>query len=257
MAVCKASGMWFLVVVGAVVLVLIGIVAVRAVPLLRNRKLYDVKEVPAFLTKEECRHLIDRARPVLTESRVVLNGKFGQRDAARKSTSAYLDHDGDPVITEIKNRIATLTSTDVRQQEGIQVTHYNVGESIGPHSDALVSNGGDPGEVGDRIMTVILYLNDDFQGGATYFWKIARRIQPETGKAVVFSNMNADNRTFNPLAVHSGEAVRKGEKWLVNQWIRERPGNRAFRRAQNLTQLARPDQPRKAKPGPNRNRAHR
>jgi len=198
---------------------------------MRGRRRYAFHEHPGFLSDEECAHLIERARPCLQESAVIRGGQRGARDGRRTSGSAFLDPSGDRVVQRIKRRIAELTGTRVEQQERIQVTHY--GERFAPHLDSLVAAGRDPGEAGDRICTVILYLNDDYEGGATRFPRIGRRVRPEKGKAVVFPNLTADGSRPDPLALHAGEPVRRGEKWLSNQWIRRanrwpagRPGRR-------------------------------
>lgn len=194
----------------------------RRLRVLRDRRRYAVREHPGFLSDAECAHLIERARPCLQQSAVIRGGRRGARDARRDSGSAFLDQAGDRVVQDIKRRIAALTDTRVAQQERIQVTHYGEGERFAPHLDSLAAAGRDPGEAGDRICTVILYLNDDYEGGATWFPRIARRVRPEKGKAVVFGNLCADGSRADPLALHSGEPVRRGEKWLSNQWIRQR-----------------------------------
>jgi hypothetical protein len=38
----------------------------------------------------------------------------------------------------------------------------------------------------DRFLSFIIYLNDDFQNGETYFIRHDKKIKPVTGKAVVF-----------------------------------------------------------------------
>jgi prolyl 4-hydroxylase len=115
----------------------------------------------------------------------------------------------------------------VEQQERMQVTHYHPGERYAPHFDALGASGLDTGESGDRVCTVILYLNDDFAGGETVFPRLFRRFRPAKGKALVFTNLTADGTRHDPLSIHAGGRVRAGEKWLANQWIRQHDRHRA------------------------------
>ncbi|HXV35847.1 MAG TPA: 2OG-Fe(II) oxygenase [Myxococcota bacterium] len=206
---------------------LIALLALRAALLARRRARYPVRELPGFLSDEECAHLIARAEPLLRTSKVVVQGRVGLGDAGRRSATAFIDHGGDAIIEGIKRRVAALTDTDFAQQEPIQVTHYGDGQFYERHFDSLCANGVDAGAPGDRAYTVIFYLNDDYRGGATYFPSIRRRVRPERGKAVLFGNLNRARTAFEPLSIHAGERVRGGEKWLSNQWIRERRASAA------------------------------
>lgn len=211
------------IVIAAAILVGLGTagLGIRWLWILRNRRRYAVRELPGFLSDAECQHLIERARPRLQQSTVIRGGRRGAMGSERTSGTAFLDQAGDPIVQRIKRRIAEATNTRVEQQERIQVTHYAAGEHFVRHSDSLVASGIDTGGAGDRLCTVILYLNDDYSGGATRFPRIARRIRPSKGKAVVFRNLTADGSRWTPLALHCGEPVRRGEKWLSNQWIRQ------------------------------------
>jgi len=187
-----------------------------------NRRRYPIREFPGFLTPEECAHLIERARPVLRKSRVVVAGAGEHMDSTRGSSSAFLEATGDAVIRRIKLRIAALTETGVERQELIQVTHYTDGQSYARHYDSLRANRQELGPAGDRHCTVIIYLNDGYRGGATYFPRVRRRVTPELGKAVLFYNLDVEGAAREPLSIHTGEPVYGGEKWLSNQWIRQR-----------------------------------
>ncbi len=209
------------------VAVVVGIALVGRVALvLHARRRYPIRELPGFLSDEECAHLIEVAQPRLRQSTIVSDGERGTLDTQRKSGSAFLDQAGDRIIQAVKRRIAAATDTPVENQERLQVTHYHEGERYAPHFDALGASGLDTGAAGDRVWTVILYLNDDYTGGATVFPRLRRKIQPSKGKAVVFRNLTSDCARHDPLAIHAGAAVHGGEKWLSNQWIRERRRHR-------------------------------
>ena len=206
--------------VALIAIVVLAVVA-RVGLVVRARARYPIREMPGFLSDAECAHLIELARPRLRQSAIVADGVRGTIDTQRQSGSAFLDQAGDPIVQGIKRRIAELTDTKVDRQERIQVTHYHPGERYAPHFDALGASGLDTGEAGDRLWTVILYLNDGFSGGATVFPRVWRRVRPERGKAVVFRNLVAGGSRHDPLSLHAGATVRGGEKWLSNQWIRE------------------------------------
>lgn len=198
------------------------VVGVRILLVWRARSRYPIREVPGFLSDAECAHLIEVARPRLRQSTIVADGTRGTLDTQRRSGSAFLDQTGDRIVQGVKRRIAQLTDTPLENQERLQVTHYHPGERYAPHFDALGASGLDTGDAGDRVWTVILYLNDGYDGGATSFPRLWRRVRPEKGKAVVFRNLTPDGARHDPLALHAGDPVSGGEKWLSNQWIRQR-----------------------------------
>ena len=76
-----------------------------------------------------------------------------------------------------------------------------------------------------RFATLLLYLNDDMEGGHTSFpmWRNAEtskqlEVKPEKGKAVLFYNLLPDGN-YDELSMHAALPVKKGEKWLANLWV--------------------------------------
>ena len=209
-------------------------VAVRKWIFRRNRSRYRVEEYPDFLSPEECNHIIELARPLVQKSGVLHKGGIKTGSAVRTSNTAFFRDSRDAVVLRVKNRIAEVSQTDLRCQEPLQVTYYETTQFFAPHFDSLRKGSGDLGAPGDRQSTMILYLNDDYTGGQTQFHRIGVTVEPERGKAVFFTNLTEDGSARDPLSLHGAKAVRSGEKWLLNQWIRERPfatQNRGARRA--------------------------
>ena len=80
-------------------------------------------------------------------------------------------------------------------------------------------------EHGGRKYTVLIYLNDDYEGGETHFKILDTKIKGNTGDIVFFKNMLKDSQQSDPNSIHSGTPIKSGEKWLLNLWIRDRPYN--------------------------------
>jgi prolyl 4-hydroxylase len=59
-------------------------------------------------------------------------------------------------------------------------------------------------------------------GGATRFKRIGKTIQPETGKLLIWNSLLPDG-TPNNATLHQGMKVRRGTKYILTQWYRERP----------------------------------
>ncbi|CAH2043020.1 unnamed protein product [Thlaspi arvense] len=111
-----------------------------------------------FLTKEECKYLIELAKPHMAKSTVV-DEKTGKSTDSRVRTSSgtFLARGRDKTIREIEKRISDFTFIPVAHGEGLQVLHYEIGQKYEPHYDYFMDeyntkNGG------QRIATVLMYL---------------------------------------------------------------------------------------------------
>jgi prolyl 4-hydroxylase len=67
----------------------------------------------------------------------------------------------------------------------------------------------------------MIYLNAAEAGGATRFKAIGKTFQPETGKLLAWNNRRPDG-SGNPNTLHHGMKVRKGLKYVITKWYRER-----------------------------------
>jgi prolyl 4-hydroxylase len=129
------------------------------------------------------------------------------------------------IVRSIEDRIAQLTGYPVENGEGLQVLRYGVGGHYRVHCDwfdprfpgneSLLRTGG------QRVATVIMYLNTVTRGGETYFPKLDLRIKPKEGSALQWWNVDEQGNP-DPTTTHSGEDVLEGCKWICTKWIRER-----------------------------------
>lgn len=62
----------------------------------------------------------------------------------------------------------------------------------------------------DRDLSLLIYLNDEFEGGETTFHKFRYQIRPRPGMAVIFPS---DHRYL-----HAAEVVRKGVRYAIVSW---------------------------------------
>ena len=105
--------------------------------------------------------------------------------------------------------------------------HYGVGEEFVLHCDFL-----DPqafaeeiARHGQRAATVLIYLNDSFEGGETSFPRLGLNHRGKTGDALVFSNVDGAGMP-DDRAQHAGCPPTAGEKWVFSQWVRDRAPKR-------------------------------
>jgi prolyl 4-hydroxylase len=174
-----------------------------------------VAAAEGFMSKAECAYLIEAAEPMLQPS-VVADPATGRMVAhpVRTSDAAMFGvHSEDLVVNALNRRIAALSGTRLDQGEPLQVLRYRPGAEYKPHLDAL------PAESNQRILTVLVYLSDDYQGGETHFPGTGLSFRGRSGDALLFRNAGADGRA-DPLALHAGLPVVSGTKYLASRWIR-------------------------------------
>lgn len=186
---------------------------------------YNVQEIPNFLTHEECNHIIKLSEPKLFKSCVYKESNeddAGSTDVIdtthRVSEQCWLDHSH-----ILSHKVAELTNTLVDQQEQLQVVKYNKGGFFNPHYDACQGDENFCKRMnisGPRYITVLIYLNDDYEGGETVFPKINKVVKPEKGKAIVFYNTDKNSGHVLQKSLHGGNPVLSGNKWICNIWIK-------------------------------------
>ncbi len=177
-----------------------------------------VAKIRGLFTAEECAFLEDMARPRFKPALIFHEaiGKF-VRDPVRVSDVASFPFIIEyPAIHALNRRLAHISDTRYRQGEPLQVLRYGPGQQYKPHLDAI------PGMPNQRSLTALVYLNDDYAGGNTYFTKLDINVRGETGDGLVFSNALPDGSP-DPETIHSGMPVESGTKFLASKWIRMRP----------------------------------
>lgn len=174
------------------------------------------------LSEQECDELIHLSKDRLQPSRVVDAETGEERQVpGRTSKGMYYTIMENEFIAKLEKRFAELTSFPIEQGEGLQVLNYHVGEEYKAHFDYYPSNKIQEDKGGQRIGTLLLYLNDVEAGGETVFPKVGVSVVPKKGSAVYFHYANSHNQV-DRLSVHSSIPVSQGEKWVATKWIRQR-----------------------------------
>lgn len=177
-----------------------------------------------FMSREECQALIDAATPRMSRS-LTVDVKTGgeETNQARTSEGMFFERGESALISRIEARIGALLGWPVQNGEGLQVLRYGPGAEYKPHYDYF--DPAEPGTAsilqrgGQRVATLVMYLNEPESGGATVFPDAALAVVPKCGNAVFFnySQPHPDSRTL-----HGGAPVVSGEKWIATKWLRER-----------------------------------
>jgi len=180
----------------------------------------DVRAFPGLFTAAECAYLIEAATPALRPSVVVdpQSGKQVPNPVQTSSAAGIPFVDENPAIHALNRRLAAASGTDVRQGEPLQILRYAPGEEYRRHSDALPNV--PPNQ--QRVMTFLVYLNEDYEGGETAFPEIGINFRGRIGDGLLFRNASADGSP-DPRSMHAGLPVTSGAKYLASRWIRAAP----------------------------------
>lgn len=175
-----------------------------------------------FLTAEEC----DRAISLM-ESRLRPSTVTDDRGDARVRTSTTCDLGEivDPFIYELDRKISNALGIHWSYSEPNQGQKYEIGQEFKSHTDYF-----EPGTVeylpntgmkGQRTWTFTIYLNTTAEGGATRFPRLEKLFRPKQGQATIWNNLNPDG-TPNPWTLHHGMKPRRGQKYIITKWFREK-----------------------------------
>lgn len=196
----------------------------RQVDVLLQMRRPDLAVLGNLLSNAECSALIEAARPSLARSLTVAvktGGEVLSHD--RTSSGMFFTRGENALVARIEARIARLLNWPVENGEGLQVLRYRAGAEYKPHYDYF-----DPAEPGtpsilqrggQRVATLVMYLQAPTQGGATAFPDLGLEVLPQRGHAVFFSY---DRPSASTLSLHGGAPVLAGEKWIATKWLRAR-----------------------------------
>lgn len=176
-----------------------------------------------FLSPEECTELMALAQPRLARSETVVNATGGSEvNAARTSQGMFFARGESGLCARIEARIAALLQWPVENGEGIQTLRYTAGAEYRPHYDYFdPSQPGTPTILqrgGQRVGTLLMYLNTPEAGGATTFPDGGVTVHAVAGSAVFFAYPLPSPQT---KTLHGGAPVTAGEKWVATKWLRE------------------------------------
>ncbi|MET3914795.1 prolyl 4-hydroxylase [Variovorax sp. OAS795] len=177
-----------------------------------------------LLSPEECEGLIAAARVRLARSLTVETRTGGEvLNVDRTSEGMFFERGENEIVARLEQRIGVLLRWPVEFGEGLQILRYAPGAQYRPHYDYF-----DPGEPGtptilkrggQRVATLVMYLQEPGQGGATTFPDVGLEVAPVRGTGVFFSYDEPDPAT---RTLHGGAPVLAGEKWVATKWLRER-----------------------------------
>ncbi|PWL26526.1 MAG: oxygenase [Altererythrobacter sp. XM-24bin4] len=131
----------------------------------------------------------------------------------------------EPAVQRLEAMLLELNGIDPAHGEPVQGQRYAVGQEFKAHTDYFAPDGLDFHKfcsvAGQRTWTFMIYLNEVVAGGATRFKTVGKTFQPEAGKLLCWNNRRPDG-SVNPNTLHHGMKVRKGVKYVITKWYREK-----------------------------------
>ena len=166
-----------------------------------------------FLSEKECIHIKQEAKSKLQASTVDKDRRVDEQ--IRKSETAWLSTE-DPIIRSVVERCISRTDRPIENCEQLQVLRYKEGGHYNPHQDVFYQ------DKNKRLYTFIIALNDEYEGGETAFPVINENYKLNAGDALFFHTL--DNYGVDTSdALHGGQPVKSGEKWVCNLWVHKFP----------------------------------
>jgi len=174
-----------------------------------------------LISEDRCKQIIEYAKGRLFDSEVV----SGKDERIRNSKQCWIAKDS-PLVKDIFEYASKLYNIPLENAEDLQVVRYLPNQYFKEHHDGCCDNNDKCKEFlnksGQRILTILIYLNKDFQDGYTYFPNLNLKIKTDPGNAIVFYPTATGTDQCHPLALHSGTPVTSGEKWVANLWFHDK-----------------------------------
>jgi prolyl 4-hydroxylase len=183
-----------------------------------------------FVNRDEIDGLLEIADQRWNRSKVVKAGGGDYVDESRTSYSAFFSSAETDLVRRIEDRTKSLLQgAHSITLEGLQLVKYSDHQRFDPHHDYFdpsTSRGNNElTNLGQRIITLLVYLVEPDSGGATTFPTLGISVPPKAGSAVLWYNCDAYGHEY-PETLHAGMPVETGTKVAVNIWIRQKLNKR-------------------------------
>ena len=161
-----------------------------------------------WLTDDDIDTILSKDFEFVTGRVRKLDGSL-QVDPIRQCQTHRIEFGDDPYFDSLTQRVADFFDVpNLMCVEPFPMMKYKPGDYFNWHSDLT------GGFATQRTATMIMYLNDDFEGGRTCFQHLGLTVRPKRGRALEYYYTPAE-----PL-LHCGEAVTSGTKFILNAFVR-------------------------------------
>ena len=173
-----------------------------------NLNFSEITEVTGARTREEIEQVLDQPSW----------SSFFMRKSQENITDLVAHR-----VSQRMERATTFSLFSPLTSESFQVANYGLGGQYDTHTDPHGYWEGRTGNrqfrvTGDRLATIMVYLQSVQAGGATAFPNTGLRIPVSAGAAAFWINLRTSG-FIDKLTHHGGCPVLVGSKWITNKWV--------------------------------------
>lgn len=173
-----------------------------------------------IINPDETKYILDKSKNNFKDSVIV----SGNNTNIRKSKTSWLNKN-DPIVKKIIMRVCNLTNSSFENVENLQVVKYEKEGYYNEHFDTVTSNSDNEkhflSQGGHRLITMLIYLNDDFTEGGTKFVFLNKVVKPPKYSGILFYTFDKKMIKCHPKSYHAGLPIKSGNKYIANVWIRQ------------------------------------
>ena len=182
------------------------------------------KMIKYLLTEQEANDIINYAK----KNNIMKIAGVGNNNVSksRNNSNGWIKKNNQ-IVKKIYQKINNIMDLSKYQLEDLQIGYYQPGQYYKSHYDQCYRINEEScqnfcNNDGPRIKTILIYLNNDYQGGLTKFPILNQQFKLNTGDALLFENTNKQQNQVHELALHQGSEITSGEKWIANIWIQKK-----------------------------------
>jgi len=174
-----------------------------------------------FITKEDAKYIINYGEKNFETSKIL----SGIDKTIRNSKTTWLSKK-DPVAKKIIKKVCSIVNMSYKNTEDLQIVKYKHGGFYNEHHDSCCDKDDACEEFikmgGQRVVTFLIYLSDDFEEGGTFFPTLNKIYKPKKYGGILFYPLATNTNMCHPKALHTGLPIKSGTKYIANIWIREK-----------------------------------
>jgi hypothetical protein len=182
----------------------------------------SIRVIDDFLGPEECSEIINycsinggfKRSMVYNDGDVNGEGRKNKTIYSKDRTSTNMDLSGYGKIEDLRHKLYELLKCSMEQLEPLSCIRYEQSQHFKYHHDFI------PG--GDRLYTLVIYLNDDFEGGELRFPEIDMTYKSQSGSCIVFQNID-QNKELILESMHGSLPIIKGIKYAIPVFMHINP----------------------------------